>query len=503
VADLLRGRLGCELCHKPRSNSRHSCFQWIVLNQPSDLESASVGVSISLQADETLSVGGVGNSPKLFRRVLGLTWPVFVENLLQTMVGVVDIFMVSFLGTVAVAGVGASLPLVFVIFSAISAVGTGGTVLVAHRIGARDFKAARKAAKQSILLGILLSIMITAVGVSLAGPIVGLFRLEERVFEIGSEYFSITMATSLGLVMLFIGGAVLRGAGDTRTPMLAGLATNVINIVLAYVLIFGKFGFPEVGAAGSAWAAAIGRLVGCAGLFFMMWRMTGSFTIRGFSHWMLDRAMSARLLRIGLPAALEQMLGAITMLIFSAMVIRLGTNAFAAQRITLQVLMLGWMSGFAFSIAATTLVGQALGGSRYAEAARVAWVAVIAAGISMLVFTAACIAWATPIAAMFSSSVEVVELTSSSIRIMSLSLPCFAMVIVLQGALRGAGDTRFPMYVNGISQLFFSLPLAWVAGYSLMLGLPGMYGAFVLDAFLRLVPTYLRFRSDRWMAIKP
>jgi putative MATE family efflux protein len=271
------------------------------MNEAQAAEQLKPPVANGAESVESLFSDESPTSRQLIRRVLGLTWPVLVENFLQTMVGVVDTFMVSFLGTVALAGVGTSLPLVFVIFSAISAIGIGGTVLVAHAVGAKDLNTAAKAAKQALLLGILASIVLTSIGVPLARPIVGVLGPEERVLDIGSEYFSITMAASVGLVFMFVVGAVLRGAGDTRTPMVAGLAANVVNILLAYVLIFGNAGFPEMGPVGSAWAGAIARLVGAGGLLVVLWRGRNGVSIRGMSDWMLDRAMSARFLRIGLP----------------------------------------------------------------------------------------------------------------------------------------------------------------------------------------------------------
>lgn len=442
-----------------------------------------------------------GESPTsrdLIRRVLGLTWPVLVENFLQTMVGVVDTFMVSFLGTVALAGVGTSLPLVFVIFSAISAIGTGGAVLVAHSVGAKDLKTAAIAAKQAVLLGIMVSILLTSIGVPLARPIVGVLGPEERVLDIGSEYFAITMAASIGLVLMFVVGGVIRGAGDTRTPMLAGLAANIINVVVAYLLIFGNAGFPEMGPAGSAWAGALARLAGAGGLLIVLWRGRNGVSIRGISGWMFDRVMSARFLRIGLPAMLEQLMMSTSMIIFSAMVIGLGTISFAAQRITFQVLMVGWLPGFAFAIATTTLVGQALGARKPEEAARVTWIAVGAACLVLTGFGLVFLALGPHLSGLFSADPEIIELAGGSMRIMSLSMPLFGFVMVIQGALRGAGDTRFPMYVTGTLSLFFRLPVVWTIGYVFELGLVAMYGVFVFESFMHAVPAYIRFRSGGW-----
>ena len=434
----------------------------------------------------------------LIRRVLGLAWPVLVENFLQTMVGVVDIFMVSFLGTVALAGVGTSLPMLFVIFSAITAVAMGGTVLVARAVGAKDVRFAGKVAKQTVLLGLGLSVLLTALGVPLARQLIALLGPEPEVLDIGGDYFRITMATSVGLVMMFVLGAVLRGAGDMRTPMMAGMVMNVINVVLAYLLIFGNLGFPEMGAVGSAWAAAVARLVGAGGLAVVLWRGRQGVAVRGVLDWAPHRDTIARLLRIGVPSMLEQFLMSSSMVVFTAMVIGLGTQVFAAQRITFQVLMIGWLPGFAFSIAATTLVGQSLGARNPATAERTAWIAVWAAVIVLIGFGLVFFALAPQITSLFSTDTMIVQLGGDSMRLMSLSLPVFGFSIVLQGALRGGGDTQFPMYTTGILSWLFRLPLIWVVGILLDRGLLGMYGVFIVESGIRGIVTYIRFHSGGW-----
>lgn len=171
------------------------------------------------------------------RRVLGLSWPVFVENLLQTGVGAVDTLMVSVLGTAALAGVGTSVVLLFIVQSAIMAVAMGGSVLVAHAVGARDGSLLRRSAGQTLVLGLILSVGLTVVGTVFAEQFVALLGPEDEVLRIGTDYMRVTMATSVGLVMMFVMGGILRGAGETRAPMYAGVAMNVINVPLSFVLI--------------------------------------------------------------------------------------------------------------------------------------------------------------------------------------------------------------------------------------------------------------------------
>src|SRR5262249_7693658 len=155
------------------------------------------------------------------------------------------------------------------------------SVLIAQAVGAGDRRRAGRLAKQALVGGVLISIPVSLLGVMLAGPSIHLFGVSAAVAQSGILYTQITMGTSLTLIISLVAGALLRGAGDTRTPMLVTLLSNVINAVLAYGLIFGQFGLPALGVAGSAWGAVIGRSVGALLLVALLLRGRGPISIKG------------------------------------------------------------------------------------------------------------------------------------------------------------------------------------------------------------------------------
>src|SRR5215211_6770804 len=168
--------------------------------------------------------------PMTQRRVLALATPIIGENLLQTLVGAVDTFMVARLGSAAVAGVGTGFEIVFFIISILSAIDIGATVLVSQAIGAGDQRRANQLARQAIVWGLVLAIPVS-VGIYLAAPaIIGLFGTEPDLAEAATTYLKIVAATSVALFLSFVCGAVLRGAGDSRTPLAAAVLANIINI---------------------------------------------------------------------------------------------------------------------------------------------------------------------------------------------------------------------------------------------------------------------------------
>ncbi len=299
--------------------------------------------------------------------MLGLAWPVIGENLLQTLLGVVDTILVAGLGAVALAGVGAALQVIFVVIAALSALSVGAAVLVAQAFGAGDLAAARRFARQSLIWSALVSIPLTLIGLPLVPTIVGLFGLQNDVAQVAASYLYITIGTIVTLTTALIGGGVLRGIGDSRTPMLTTALSNLINVFLAYGLIYGHFGLPELGAVGSAWATFIARLVGALLLIGVLWRGRNGVRIGGPGTWWPQMGIARKVLRIGLPAALEEVLIIGAFATLTPVVASLGTVGLAAHRVVINALSLSFLPGIGFGLATTALVGQAIGARRLGE----------------------------------------------------------------------------------------------------------------------------------------
>ena len=234
--------------------------------------------------------------PMTQRRGAGVATPIIGENLLQTMVGAVDTFMVARLGQAAVAGVGTAFEIVFFIISILSAIDVGATVLVSQAIGAADQRRANQLARQAIVWGLVLAIPVS-IGIYLAAPlIIALFGTEPDV-AVATSPICRSLRPRAALFLSFVCGAVLRGAGDSRTPLAAAVLANIVNVVVAYTLIFGNFGFPALGVAGSALGAAVGRGAGAAYMLVAMARGKKAISLRGSWGWrphILPLASSSR-----------------------------------------------------------------------------------------------------------------------------------------------------------------------------------------------------------------
>ena len=430
----------------------------------------------------------------LRRRVLDLAWPVIGENFMDTLLGIVDIFLVSRLGAEAIAGVGTAVQVLFFVISALSALSVGSAVLVAQAYGARDFLRANRLARQSILWSAIIGLPLAVGGVLSAEFIVGLFGLEPDVTAIGVDYLRVTMGTGVVMAMLLLGGGILRGADDSRTPMLVKLVANIVNVGLTYGLIFGAFGLPELGAVGSAWGTFIARSLGLALLLIVLWRGRHGVTIRGPGSWWPNTGTAWQILRIGVPAALEQMLISTAFFLLTVAVGRLGTLAFAAHRIVLSAMSLSFLPGIGFSLAATSLVGQSLGAKRPDEgagAARIAtsWALMWMSGIGVLIFV-----FAPQIMRLFSQDPTVIAVGAGGLRTISLSQPFWAIYFVNGGALRGTGNTQFPLMVNA-SGMWLSVGLAFLFINTIGGSLVAVWAAFLCVAPFTSMILRWRFRK--------
>lgn len=429
----------------------------------------------------------------LRRRVLNLAWPVIGENMLETLLDIVNTVLVASLGAVALAGVGSSLQIMFFVLAALAALSVGSSVLVAQAVGARDMARASRLARQSLLWSVIFAVPLAVVGWSLAGSIIGIFGVAPDVARVGTDYLQVAMGTVVVLVTLIIGGGVLRGAGDSRTPMLVALAANVINVGLAYCLIYGYAGLPALGAVGSAWATFISRSIALLLLLGALWRGRNGVSIAGRGGWLPDWSVARQVLGLGIPASVEQLLLALGFLVLTILVAHLGTDTLAAQRIAMSALSFSFLPGIGFGIAATALVGQSIGARRPDAAAGVAriatWWAVIwmgTMGLLMLIFAPA-------IMRVFTSEPQVIQVGAAGLRVMAFTQPFWAVGMVRSGALRGTGDTRFPLIIGSLG-IWSAVLLVWLTLTFIGGGLPAVWAAFLVTSPITAVLTWLRFR---------
>jgi putative MATE family efflux protein len=439
-------------------------------------------------------------TPQMLRAaVLRLAWPSIVENLLQSLVQIATTAMVSRLGADALAGVGVGNQLMQVGISTFFAVSTGTTVLVAYNIGAGNPREAGQAAKQSYFIGICLSVIVAVLGFLFSAPLIRLIGADANVVVEGAKFLRIEALGTIFLVTMFISSGILRGSGDTRTPMLVTLSINFINVAVSLPLIFGLGPLPHLGVVGAACGNIVARFIGSVVLVSIVWRGRRGVSIAGRQGWRPRMAPIKRLIDIGLPSMMESLFRSGGMTIFAAVIVSLGTTAYAAQQVANIFWQMTLFPGFGFSTAALTLTGQSLGANKPERAALATWVATRACTIwmaSMGIVYFVCGTWLViPFSA---GDPEIRSIAANALKVLTFSMPIQATGLVLAGSLRGAGDTRWPMFSTGASMWFVRIPAAYLFGVVLGLGIPGAYIALIFDSAVTSGLNLWRYRSGRW-----
>ena len=438
----------------------------------------------------------------LNRQLLRLAGPSLVENLLQTMLLVCDMMFVGQLGAEAIAGVGLGGQLTIFLQVLFMGLAVGNTALVARAVGAGNKPEAERVAKQSLMLAIGISLAVGTATWFFADEIVRVMGADATVNTVASGFLRIVSLFSVVMGVMYIGGGTLRGAGDTFTPMWITGFINVINIVLGYSFIFGNFGFPRLGPLGSATATTIARTVGAGMILYALFKRTKILPLSLRGGWGFHRAVIARLLNIGLPAAAEQLVFQIGFLAFAAMAVSLGTQDYAAQQIAFTINNLSIMPAFAFGVAATTLVGQNLGAKDPDRAEQSAYKALKNGTLWMVVMGVAFLIWRGPLIRLFTNDPDVWQPAEMCLTFIAFGQPLLAVSVVLASALRGAGDTRATLVMTFAGIWIMRVGLGYLLGIVLGLGLFGMWIAWFSDFAVRAVLVTLRFRTGRWKTLR-
>jgi putative MATE family efflux protein len=434
------------------------------------------------------------------RRIWQLAWPAIVTNLLQSTVGVVGLAIVGRrLGRDAVAAIGVGNRIFFLQQVVLMAVTAGTTALVARAWGAGDRAEAERVTRTSLWLSLGLALALAVPSVVFADALAGIFRLRPDTHDLAVTFIRwISLSTPL-LAVSFVIGTALRAAGDTLTPLGLGALTMVVNVAALYALVYGVLGLPALGVMGAALANDLALAAGGL-LTFALWLRGRLLVGPGHAGGELDRTRVQRLIRIGTPAGLEQAAFQLGFLTFIWIVAQYGNAANAAYQIGVQILSFSFLVGFGFSIAASTLVGQNLGAGDPAAAERSGWRAMwLSVGV-MVVFGTIIIVFARPIAELLIDDEEVVRLAVVFIRLLGSVQALMAIEFTLGGALRGAGDTRFPLFVVLAGMVVMRLGTA-VTLKALGFSVEWIYAALIADYLVKGTMLVWRFRSGHWKTV--
>jgi putative MATE family efflux protein len=431
--------------------------------------------------------------------LLALAWPLFVEQGLRALVSTVDTFMVSHVSDGAVAALGQASQVLILSLIVFNFVGMGSSVVVTHHLGAGDRAGADRIAAAAIAVNTWLGLAVSLVVVSGAGPMLRLMQLPEPLMPLAMQFLPLMGGTLFLEAQSTAMSAVLRAHGHTREPMWVAVGQNVLNAAGNALLLFGLFGLPRLGVTGVALSGVVSRIVSCAAFWFLLRRRIG-FRARLRDYIAVPRREVRRILHIGLPAAGENLCWWLALIVVTAFIARMGPTALATRSYVMQVALWVIIFGVSVGLATEILVGHRVGAGQLDEAyhellrsLRTALVLVSCAVVPIAIF-------APQILGLFTRDPVIISGGALLLRLGLVLEPGRVFNIVVISSLRATGDARFPLKMGIASMWGIWVPLAWLLGLELGLGLPGVWLAMMADEWFRGIIMYVRWRRRRWVA---
>ncbi len=438
---------------------------------------------------------------------LGAVWrlalPVIGANLLITLVNVVDVFFAGRLGPTEVAAVGLATSVRLLLLVLVMAVSSGAMALAAQARGSRDPEALGTVARQTVMVAVALGLLLTIAGLLLSEPLLAFLDASDdpRAAEIAVPYLIVLFSGTVFTAVQIAGASLLQGAGDTLRPLLLSALATASNVLFTWLLVFGVGPFPALGVTGAAVGTVAARgLVSVATLVVLA---RGSSVVGfGSGSWRPSWSSWRDVLAIGWPSGLQSLAysgaGLLVMRIVTST--PSGSLGAAALAIGLQVESLAFMPGLAISVAATSLVGRALGSWQLPDAWRAGHAALAVGGGVMSLVALALFVAAEPLVRVFDPSAhpQVLRDGVTYLRVNALGQPFLAVFFVLSGALRGAGDTRPPLTGTIVGRWLVVLPLAWWWALGLGWGVVGVWWAFVVGLGVQAAFVGVRWWSGAW-----
>jgi len=439
------------------------------------------------------------------RSIIILAWPVVIEMGLHTFVWIFDTAMVMRLGAHEATAVEFGALVLFNSLMILGALGIGANSLVARYTGAGDMKSAAHTGGQALAISFLITIVFTAVSLLFADSLFDWIISDAKTVSLTQDYYYYALISGgFALLPLVTASGIIRGTGNTRVPMIIALIANTYNVIGDYLLIFGHYGFPQLGVVGAALATGSAQLIALVlslGYLFFQKNVL-PFSIRDMFP--LHKAVIRKVLKLSIPAGAEELTHSGSRMITAAWITALGPVAFAANAAAIAAESFSFMPGHALAIAATTLVGQRLGAGFIKQARETGYWAV-ALGVALMTSIGTIfLFFPYVVMSLFDPpDPEVLRLGVLCLQIAAAEQPFIALTMVFSGALKGTGDTKGPFRIGLYSNLFVRLPLIYMVVYVWQFEIYYIWWVTALQYAFSSLLLYIRYRKKDWKSLEP
>lgn len=445
-----------------------------------------------LGSEENFTEGSIN------RAIFLLSIPMIVEMGMESIFAVVDIFFVSRLNdSNAVAAVGYTESVLSILYSLAMGLGMGATAIVARRVGEQDKEGASRAAVQAIYLGLIISFIISMVGIFYYKEILQLMGASDDVIASSSSYALWMFAGNFTITLLFLINAIFRGAGNAAIAMRALLLANGLNMILDPIFIFGWGPIPAMGVEGAAIATNIGRGIGVLFQLYYLFRGLSLIEIK-WNNLAIRAAIIFNVIKVSGGSILQFIIGSASWIFLMKLMSTFGDNAVAGYTIAIRVFIFTLLPSWGLANAGATLVGQNLGANQPERAETSVWRAAYLNAFLMAFVMILFLTIAPSIIGIFTKQPEVLYYGSQALRYVSLGYIFYGYGMVVVQGLNGAGDTYTPTILNVFGFWVFQIPFAYFVTMQLNWGPKGVFIAIVLAETLMAIAAIIIFRRGKW-----
>jgi putative MATE family efflux protein len=430
------------------------------------------------------------------KKIISMIVPITIENVLQMVAGIVSMGMIGRIDALSISALGIGMRITQIIWALFKGITTGATVFVAQYYGAGEIGKVKNVIRQTLLSSVVLVVILQAIVYTQASKLLMVFNPKPELLELGAEYMRIV---SYGLpflaIMLIIGG-VLQGMGNAKTPMYITILMNMVNIIVGYVVIFGKLGITPMGVRGAALATAVSQAVAAVIGLYIIFNRNG--VLRGLLNKKLlsvDKRQIADVYRVGMPTAMESIFWQLATIILTRAILAFGETAFAAHQLGLQVESISYMPAAGFGVVATALIGQALG-AKDKQLARLYLHQILKGALCLTALSVTImVGFPKVMMSLLTDNKEIIELSAIYLMLMGLvQFPQNASGVLI-GAMRGAGYTKVPMVVAGIGLWVIRVPLALLMTYVFKRTIIAIWVVMCVDLVFRFFAYLFYYRS--------
>ncbi len=440
-------------------------------------------------------------SGSIRKAIFMLSIPMILEMMMESIFALADAYFVSSLGSNAIATVGLTESVLTLIYAIAIGLSMGVTAIVARRVGEKDINGASQAAVQAIFLGISIAMIISALGFFFPKEILALMGAAPDLIADGYRYTQVLLGGNMTIMLLFLINAIFRGAGDASVAMKVLIVSNVLNIILDPLFIFGFGPIPAFGVQGAAIATTIGR--GTAVILQLVILFYGWSKIKiALKDITLRVAVMINLIKVSLGGIGQFIIGTSSWVFLMRIMAEFGSEVLAGYTIAIRVLMFTLMPSWGMSNAAATLVGQNLGAGKPDRAEQSVWKTGKYNAYFMLVVSVLYLIFAEVIIKVFSDEPEVVTYGALSLRVIAAGYVFYAYGMVIIQSFNGAGDTKTPTVINFFCFWIFQLPFAYLAAIVFDWGAMGVFVAITLAEVLIAAIGIIWFRKGNWKEVK-